>query len=68
MQSVARKHDALTIVDAVTSFGGVALDVGGWGIDVCYSCTQKCLGAPSGLSPIVFGPRALERTVKSRSF
>jgi alanine-glyoxylate transaminase/serine-glyoxylate transaminase/serine-pyruvate transaminase len=66
--AIARRHDALTIVDAVTSFGGVALDVGAWGIDVCYSCTQKCLGAPSGLSPIVFGPRALERAVKSRSF
>ena len=50
-----------TIVDAVTSFGGHPLDVGAWGIDACYSCTQKCLGAPSGLAPVVFGPRALER-------
>jgi alanine-glyoxylate transaminase/serine-glyoxylate transaminase/serine-pyruvate transaminase len=58
----------LTIVDAVTSFGGVPLEVGAWGIDVCYSCTQKCLGAPSGLAPIVFGPRALERAVACRSF
>ena len=44
------------------------LDVGAWGIDACYSCTQKCLGAPSGLAPVVFGPRALERRVKCRSF
>jgi alanine-glyoxylate transaminase/serine-glyoxylate transaminase/serine-pyruvate transaminase len=65
---VARRHDALTIVDAVTSFGGAPLDVAGWGIDVCYSCTQKCLGAPSGLAPIVFAPRALERAVKCPSF
>jgi alanine-glyoxylate transaminase/serine-glyoxylate transaminase/serine-pyruvate transaminase len=65
---VARCHDALTIVDAVTSFGGVPLDIAGWGIDVCYSCTQKCLGAPSGLAPIVFAPRALERAVKCPSF
>ena len=43
------KHGALTIVDAVTSFGGHPLDVGAWGIDACYSCTQKCLGGPSGL-------------------
>jgi alanine-glyoxylate transaminase / serine-glyoxylate transaminase / serine-pyruvate transaminase len=68
LTAIARRHDALTIVDAVTSFGGVPLDVSAWGIDVCYSCTQKCLGAPSGLAPIVFGPRALERAVKSRSF
>ena len=45
-----------------------APDVGAWGIDACYSCTQKCLGAPSGLAPIVFGPRALERRVTCRSF
>jgi alanine-glyoxylate transaminase/serine-glyoxylate transaminase/serine-pyruvate transaminase len=65
---IAREHGALTIVDAVSSFGGHPLDVGGWAIDACYSCTQKCLGAPSGLSPVVFSPRALERRVKSRSF
>jgi alanine-glyoxylate transaminase/serine-glyoxylate transaminase/serine-pyruvate transaminase len=68
LAAVARKHDALTIVDAVTSFGGVELEIGAWGIDVCYSCTQKCLGAPSGLAPIVFAPRALERAVKCPSF
>ena len=68
LAAIAREHDALTIVDAVTSFGGHPLDVGAWGIDACYSCTQKCLGAPSGLAPVVFGPRALERRVKCRSF
>ena len=65
---IARAHGALTIVDAVSSFGGHPLDVGAWGIDACYSCTQKCLGAPSGLSPVVFSPRALEHRVKCRSF
>jgi alanine-glyoxylate transaminase / serine-glyoxylate transaminase / serine-pyruvate transaminase len=68
LAAVARRHDALTIVDAVTSFGGVPLEVEKWGIDVCYSCTQKCLGAPSGLAPIVFGPRALDRAVTCPSF
>ena len=68
MARVAREHDALTIVDAVTSFGGHPLDVGAWNIDACYSCTQKCLGAPSGLAPVVFGPRALERRIDCRSF
>jgi len=65
---VARDAGALTIVDAVTSFGGQRLEVGAWGIDACYSCTQKCLSAPSGLAPVVFGPRALARRVKCRSF
>lgn len=68
MAPIAREHGALTIVDAVSSFGGHPLDVGAWAIDVCYSCTQKCLGAPSGLAPVVFSPRALERRVKCRSF
>ena len=67
MAAIAREHGALTIVDAVTSLGGMPLDVGAWGIDACYSCTQKCLGGPSGLAPIVFGPRALEQRVKGRS-
>jgi alanine-glyoxylate transaminase/serine-glyoxylate transaminase/serine-pyruvate transaminase len=68
LAAVARDHGALTIVDAVTSFGGHPLDLNAWGVDACYSCTQKCLGAPSGLAPIVFGPRALERRVTCRSF
>jgi len=68
LAAIAREHGALTIVDAVTSFGGHPLDVAGWGLDAVYSCTQKCLGAPSGLAPVVFAPRALERRVKCRSF
>jgi alanine-glyoxylate transaminase/serine-glyoxylate transaminase/serine-pyruvate transaminase len=68
LAAVAREHGALVLVDAVTSLGGHELDLSAWGIDACYSCTQKCLGAPSGLAPVVFGPRALERRVKCRSF
>jgi alanine-glyoxylate transaminase/serine-glyoxylate transaminase/serine-pyruvate transaminase len=66
--AIAREAGALTIVDAVTSLGGMPLDVGVWGIDACYSCTQKCLGGPSGLAPVVFSARALEQRVKCRSF
>jgi alanine-glyoxylate transaminase/serine-glyoxylate transaminase/serine-pyruvate transaminase len=65
---IARAHDALTLVDAVTSLGGMPVDVAGWGVDVCYSGSQKCLGAPSGLAPLVFTPRALERRVPCRSY
>jgi alanine-glyoxylate transaminase/serine-glyoxylate transaminase/serine-pyruvate transaminase len=66
--AIARKHDALTIVDAVTTLGGVPLMTGMWGADACYSCTQKGLGAPSGLAPITFSPRALAARTASRSF
>src|SRR5215213_65080 len=66
--AIAREHGALIVVDAVTSLGGMPLDVAGWGLDAVYSCSQKCLGAPSGISPIVFSPRALERKVACRSF
>ena len=68
LAAAAHEHGALVIVDAVTSFGGHPLEIGAWGIDACYSCTQKCLGAPSGLAPVVFGPRALARKVACRSF
>src|SRR5262245_35000151 len=66
--AIAREHDALTMVDAVTSLGAMPLDIAAWQIDACYSCSQKGLGAPSGLSPVVFTPRALERRVPCRSF
>ncbi len=65
---LATEHGALTIVDAVTSMGALPVETGRWGVDVCYGCTQKGLGAPSGLAPILFSPRALERRVASRSF
>jgi len=56
-------HDAgaLLLVDAVTSLGGVGVSVDENAVDVAYSCTQKCLSAPSGLSPFTFGPRAVDK-------
>lgn len=65
---IAREKGALTIVDAVTSLAAHPVEIAGWGVDCCYSCTQKGVGAPSGLAPIVFSPRALERRVPCRSF
>lgn len=56
-----RGSDTLFLVDAVTSLGGVPVKVDGWGIDICYSGTQKCLSVPPGLSPITFSQRAVER-------
>ncbi len=66
--AVARAHGALTIVDAVTTLGGVPLMTDQWGLDACYSRTQKGLGAPSGLAPITFSARALAARTASRSF
>ena len=62
-----RAHGALTVVDAVTSFGAMPLETGGWGIDVCYSCSQKGLGAPSGLAPLSFSARALREESARRA-
>lgn len=61
LAELAHAKGALFIVDAVTSLGGHPVSVDRNGIDVCYSGTQKCLGAPPGLSPITFSERALER-------
>lgn len=58
---LAHEHDCLTIVDAVTSLGGIPLEVDGWGIDAIYSGSQKCLSAPPGLSPVSFSERAIDR-------
>jgi alanine-glyoxylate transaminase/serine-glyoxylate transaminase/serine-pyruvate transaminase len=63
--ALAHQHNALAIVDAVTSLGGVPLKVDDWGIDAIYSGTQKCLSCPPGLSPISFGERAVAK-IKSR--
>ena len=66
--SAAREHGALMLVDAVTSLGGHPLDADGWGLDAVYSCTQKCVGAPSGMSPVLWSPRAQAKKVPCRSF
>lgn len=65
----AGKGDALLLMDCVTSLGGIEVDVDGWGVDLAYSGTQKCLGVAPGLSPITVSERARERFVEtSRSW
>ena len=72
LAEIAHDAGALLVVDAVTSLGGVELRVDEWGIDVCYSGTQKCIGAPPGLAPLTLSERALEtmrnRKTKVQSF
>ena len=65
MSRLAKEHDALFMVDAVTSLGGNNLAFDDWGIDYCYSATQKCLGCPPGLSPVAVSQRAME-SIRSR--
>src|ERR671916_604703 len=60
----AAKGDALLLVDCVTSLGGIDVDIDGWGVDIAYSGTQKCLGVPPGLAPLTVSPRAVERMVE----
>lgn len=65
--ALANAHGALTIVDAVTSLGAHPVEMGRWGVDAIYSCSQKGVGAPSGMSPVAFSARARERA-SSHSF
>ena len=65
ISALCRKHDTLFLVDAVTSLGGAPIEIDHWGIDVCYSATQKCLSCPPGLSPFTLSNRALT-SIKAR--
>ncbi len=57
---IAHQNGALFLADCVTSLGGQPVEMDALGIDIAYSCTQKCLAGPPGLSPISFSERAVE--------
>ena len=59
--SSAASSDTLLFVDCVTSLGAHPLEFDAWGFDYAYSCTQKALAAPPGMSPVAISDRALER-------
>ncbi|MFT4518595.1 MAG: alanine-glyoxylate transaminase/serine-glyoxylate transaminase/serine-pyruvate transaminase [Halioglobus sp.] len=59
--ALAKEHGALSIVDAVTSLGGIELSVDDWGADATYSGTQKCLSCIPGISPVTFSASSVER-------
>jgi alanine-glyoxylate transaminase/serine-glyoxylate transaminase/serine-pyruvate transaminase len=61
LTDLAHDNGALTIVDAVTTFGGVELRVDDWDVDVAYSAAQKCLSAPPGASPLTLNERAMAK-------
>lgn len=63
---VAKKYNALVIVDAVTALGAIPLKVDEWGIDAVYSCSQKGVGSVPGMSPVTFSEAAFAK-VKDRN-
>ncbi|MCG8688340.1 MAG: alanine--glyoxylate aminotransferase family protein [Desulfobacterales bacterium] len=58
--------DTIFLVDAVTSFCGMEIQMDEWGIDALYSGTQKCLSCPPGLAPLSFSDKAVEK-LKNRT-
>lgn len=58
--SLAADYGTLTLVDCVTSLGGIPLEVDAWGVDAAYSGSQKCLSCTPGISPVTFSQRAVE--------
>ncbi len=58
--AIAREFGALSIVDTVTSLGGIDVNLGAWEADAVYSGSQKCLSCPPGLSPVSFSVRAAD--------
>ena len=67
LSAIAHHHDALVLVDAVTSLGGSELRVDDWHIDAIYSGTQKCLSCTPGISPVSFSDRAVEAITTRKS-
>jgi len=63
---LARQYEALLLADTVTSLAGHEVAIDEWGIDICYSGTQKCLSCPPGLSPFTANERALN-TITQRT-
>jgi alanine-glyoxylate transaminase/serine-glyoxylate transaminase/serine-pyruvate transaminase len=62
-----RGGDTLLFVDCVTSLGAHPVEFDDWGIDFAYSCTQKALAAPPGMSPLAISARALERVAARKT-
>ena len=66
LAAVAKDVGALTLVDMVTSLGGMPAEVEKLGVDAVYSCSQKCIGCPPGLAPVTFSPAAVDK-IKGRT-
>lgn len=64
--ALCRKYDALSYIDATATLGGMDLQADAWQLDAVTAGLQKCLGGPSGSSPITLSDRAAEAIMKRR--
>jgi pyridoxamine--pyruvate transaminase len=64
---IARAHGAMTLVDCVSSLGGIELRTDEWQLDVCVAGAQKCLGGPPGISLMTVSDAAWERITANPS-
>lgn len=62
---LCRKHDALFLMDGITSIGGDVVEADRWGVDIAITGSQKCLAAPAGLAMVSVSGRAWERLSKN---
>jgi len=58
---LCREFNCLLLLDTVTSLGGTPIFLDQWHVDIAYSCSQKCLSCPPGISPLTLGHRAMEK-------
>ena len=63
---VCRRHQALLMVDAVSSLGGVPFRFDDWGVDVAVTASQKCLMSSPGLSFVAVSEKAWQAQKLSR--
>lgn len=63
---LARAHGAMIVLDAVTSLGGIEIKADEWELGAAYSCSQKCIGCPAGMSPVTFSDRAVESVLRRK--
>lgn len=65
--ALVKETKALYLIDAVTSLGGIPVELDKWNVDICYSGTQKCLSCPPGLAPVSFSERAMEKILRRKT-
>lgn len=65
--ALCHELDTLLVVDAVTALGCIPVAVDDWQVDAIYSCSQKGLSCPPGMSPVSFSPRAVEVFTKRKT-
>ena len=61
LAEVVHKNGGLLVMDCVTSFSGLPVEIDAWGIDAAYTGTQKCLSCPPGLGPVTLSERAMHK-------